>query len=88
VDVSLWLVALTVGTTVVFDFTNGFHDTANATATTIATRALPPRVAVGLAAVYIATRIAYFLTRRSREEESAQGFRWSQMIVAICVSFS
>ena len=47
----LWVVALTVATAVVFDFTNGFHDTANAMATTIATRALPPRVAVGLAAV-------------------------------------
>src|SRR4051795_10713884 len=33
-----------------FDFTNGFHDTANAMATTIATGALPPRVAVTLAA--------------------------------------
>ena len=35
----------------VFDFTNGFHDTANAMATTIATGALKPRVAVGIAAV-------------------------------------
>jgi PiT family inorganic phosphate transporter len=34
-----------------FDFTNGFHDTANAMATTISTRALPPRVAVLLAGV-------------------------------------
>jgi inorganic phosphate transporter, PiT family len=34
-----------------FDFTNGFHDTANAMATSIATRALKPRVAVALAAV-------------------------------------
>jgi pimeloyl-ACP methyl ester carboxylesterase len=50
-DTSLWLIVLTVGTAVVFDFTNGFHDTANAMATTIATRALPPRAAVGLAAV-------------------------------------
>jgi len=33
------------------DFTNGFHDTANAMATSIATGALRPRVAVGLAAV-------------------------------------
>jgi PiT family inorganic phosphate transporter len=48
---SLALVSLTVATALVFDFTNGFHDTANAMATTIATRALPPRVAVGLAAV-------------------------------------
>jgi PiT family inorganic phosphate transporter len=47
----LWIVAVTVGTAVVFDFTNGFHDTANAMATTIATRALRPRVAVGLASV-------------------------------------
>src|SRR5215813_8567195 len=46
----LAIVALTVATAVVFDFTNGFHDTANAMATTIATRALPPRIAVGLAA--------------------------------------
>src|SRR5215467_917132 len=42
----LALVILTVATALVFDFTNGFHDTANAMATTIATRALPPRVAV------------------------------------------
>ena len=31
-----------------FDFTNGFHDTGNAMATSIATKALSPRVAVGL----------------------------------------
>src|SRR5215510_14009256 len=49
--VGLWIVALTVATAVVFDYTNGFHDTANAMATTIATRALPPRVAVGLASI-------------------------------------
>ncbi|HET6850255.1 MAG TPA: inorganic phosphate transporter [Gaiellales bacterium] len=34
-----------------FNFTNGFHDTANAMATTIATQALSPRMAVGAAAV-------------------------------------
>src|SRR5215510_14189594 len=48
--VGFTIVFLTVATAIVFDFTNGFHDTANAMATTIATRALPPRVAVGLAA--------------------------------------
>jgi inorganic phosphate transporter, PiT family len=36
-------------TALVFDFTNGFHDTANAMATSIATGALRPRVAVVLA---------------------------------------
>jgi PiT family inorganic phosphate transporter len=40
-----------VGIALVFDFTNGFHDTANAIATVISTRALPPRVAVLMAAV-------------------------------------
>ena len=34
-----------------FDFTNGFHDTGNAMATSIATGALPPRVAVIVAGV-------------------------------------
>ena len=34
-----------------FDFTNGFHDTANAMATPIATGALKPKTAVALAAV-------------------------------------
>ena len=38
-------------TALVFDFTNGFHDTANAMATSIATGALRPRVAVVLAGV-------------------------------------
>jgi PiT family inorganic phosphate transporter len=47
-DVVLWIV---VATALAFDFTNGFHDTANAVATSISTRALKPRVAVSLAAV-------------------------------------
>jgi inorganic phosphate transporter, PiT family len=34
-----------------FDFTNGFHDTANAIATSVGTRAMTPRLAVALAAV-------------------------------------
>src|SRR5919199_5631349 len=34
-----------------FDFTNGFHDTANAVATSVSTRALSPRWAVAVAAV-------------------------------------
>src|SRR5215208_6880334 len=46
-DVLLWIV---VATALAFDFTNGFHDTANAVATSISTRAMSPRVAVGLSA--------------------------------------
>ena len=49
-DVTL-LVALVIALALVFDFTNGFHDTANAMATPIATGALKPRVAVAIAAV-------------------------------------
>lgn len=45
------LVMLVIGLALIFDFTNGFHDTANAMATPIATGALTPRVAVGIAAV-------------------------------------
>ena len=45
------LLVLVVGTALAFDFTNGFHDTANVVATSISTRALSPRVAIGLAAV-------------------------------------
>ena len=35
-----------------FDYTNGFHDAANAIATSVSTRALTPRTALGLAAVF------------------------------------
>jgi inorganic phosphate transporter, PiT family len=47
-DLVLWIV---VATALAFDFTNGFHDTANSVATSISTRAMSPRVAVALAAV-------------------------------------
>jgi inorganic phosphate transporter, PiT family len=45
------IVVIVVATALVFDFTNGFHDTANVVATSISTRAMPPKVAVGYAAV-------------------------------------
>jgi len=47
-DASL-IVVLVVVTALVFDFTNGFHDTANAMATSIATGAFRPRTAVAVA---------------------------------------
>lgn len=58
------LLGLVVATALAFDFTNGFHDTANAVATTISTRAMAPRVAVGYAAIlnfagaFISLRVA------------------------------
>ena len=45
------ILGIVVATAVSFDFTNGFHDTANAMATTIATGALRPKVAVAIAAL-------------------------------------
>ncbi|MCB0910806.1 MAG: inorganic phosphate transporter [Propionibacteriaceae bacterium] len=45
------LLALVVITALAFDFTNGFHDTANAMATSIATKALSPKAAVTLSAI-------------------------------------
>jgi PiT family inorganic phosphate transporter len=45
------IVIVVVVTALAFDFTNGFHDTANAMATSIATGALKPKVAVTIAGV-------------------------------------
>ncbi|GAA1059740.1 inorganic phosphate transporter [Agromyces bracchium] len=45
------IVVLVIALALFFDFTNGFHDTANAMATPIATGALRPKIAVALAAV-------------------------------------
>jgi PiT family inorganic phosphate transporter len=46
--VLLWIVVVVA---LGFDFTNGFHDTANAVATSVSTRALSPRMAVLIAAI-------------------------------------
>ena len=45
------ILVIVVVTALAFDFTNGFHDTANVVATSISTRAMPPRLAVGCAAM-------------------------------------
>jgi PiT family inorganic phosphate transporter len=51
VDITLFLLIIVVVTALAFDFTNGFHDTANAMATSIASGALKPKTAVALSAV-------------------------------------
>ena len=48
---TLFIVTVVIITALMFDFTNGFHDSANAMATSVATGALKPRTAVLLAAV-------------------------------------
>ena len=45
------ILVIVVATALAFDFTNGFHDTANVVATSISTRAMAPKVAVGYAAI-------------------------------------
>src|ERR671918_2472671 len=45
------ILGIVVATALAFDFTNGFHDTANVVATSISTRAMAPRTAVGYAAI-------------------------------------
>ncbi|WP_375425240.1 anion permease [uncultured Friedmanniella sp.] len=47
----LFILAIVIVTALAFDFTNGFHDTANAMATSIATGAIKPKAAVALSAV-------------------------------------
>ncbi|MFG1790147.1 anion permease [Nocardia sp. NPDC049149] len=49
--VELLVLLIVIVTALAFDFTNGFHDTANAMATSIATGALRPRAAVALSAL-------------------------------------
>ncbi len=44
------VLVIVVGTALAFDFTNGFHDTANVVATSISTRAMSPRLAIAFAA--------------------------------------
>ncbi|HZO70263.1 MAG: inorganic phosphate transporter [Kribbellaceae bacterium] len=46
------LVVAVIAVALVFDYTNGFHDAANAIATSVSTRALTPRVALLMAAVF------------------------------------
>ena len=64
----LVIVALVTALALVFDFTNGFHDTANAMATPIATGALKPKVAVTIAALlnlvgaFLSTAVAHTIS--------------------------
>lgn len=61
---TLVVVVLVIVTALIFDFTNGFHDTANAMATSIATGALKPKTAViaagtlNLVGAFLSTEVA------------------------------
>ncbi len=68
-SLELFLLIIVVVTALGFDFTNGFHDTGNAMATSIASGALSPKVAVALSAVlnlfgaFLSTAVAATIAR-------------------------
>ncbi|WP_282697947.1 inorganic phosphate transporter [Streptomyces sp. CC208A] len=72
------LLAIVVVTALVFDFTNGFHDTANAMATTISTGALKPKTAVAMSAVlnlvgaFLSVEVANTISKGLVNEEGIQ----------------
>ena len=78
----LWV---TIGVAVLFDFTNGFHDTANAIATSISTRALSPHIAVGLSAVFnligAVVTVAFFQAKVSNTIASTLAIKPSLVVV-------
>ena len=57
-DPLLIAVIAVIALALLFDFSNGFHDAANSVATVVATRAMPPKVAVGFSALF--NFLAYF----------------------------
>jgi phosphate transporter family protein len=74
----LLILVLVVLGALAFDFTNGFQDTANAVATSIATGALKPRVAVVMSAVlnFVGAFIRSASRRRSRRDREPDGAGW------------
>jgi PiT family inorganic phosphate transporter len=73
------ILALVVVTALGFDFTNGFHDTANAMATSIATHALRPKTAVMLSGVlnlvgaFLSVEVALTVTNAVVKIQNANG---------------
>jgi PiT family inorganic phosphate transporter len=73
------ILALVIVTALTFDFTNGFHDTANAMATTIATKALRPKTAVALAGLlnlagaFLSVQVALTVTNAVVKIQNSNG---------------
>lgn len=82
------IVVLVILLALFFDFTNGFHDTANAMATPIATGALKPKTAVLLAAVlnlvgaFLSTEVSKTVSHGIIREDTIQGDAFLPMIFA------
>jgi PiT family inorganic phosphate transporter len=73
------ILALVVATALAFDFTNGFHDTANAMATSIATNALRPKIAVALSGLlnlvgaFLSVQVALTVTNAVVKIQNSNG---------------
>jgi PiT family inorganic phosphate transporter len=88
VETAALVVALVIALALFFDFTNGFHDTANAMATPIATGALKPKAAVALAAVlnlvgaFLSTEVAKTISGGMIREDEISGALFPSLIFA------
>ena len=82
------VVALVIVLALFFDFTNGFHDTANAMATPIATGALKPKTAGALAAIlnlvgaFLSTEVAKTISGGIIREDQISGEVFPSLIFA------
>lgn len=79
VDYILWTTVITIALALIFDFSNGFHDAANATSTVIATKSLKPKQAVLLSAIFnflpafvIGTAVANTISKTVKMNELPQ----------------
>ncbi|WP_136519057.1 MULTISPECIES: inorganic phosphate transporter [Cellulomonas] len=82
------LVVIVVALALGFDYTNGFHDAANAIATSVSTRALTPRAALVMAAVMnftgalLGTEVAETIATSIVDLQSASSH--SALVVILC----
>ena len=86
------ILVLLVITALGFDFTNGFHDTGNAMATSIATGALKPKVAVGLSAIlnlvgaFLSVEVAATITKDVLKIQQTSGADKGELVANLSAS--
>ena len=92
-EASLLAVIVVIAIALAFDYTNGFHDAANAIATSVSTRALTPRVALVMAALmnllgaFFGTKVAKTIGSGIIEKPEGPNGLWliaSAVLGAIC----
>ncbi|WP_261166101.1 inorganic phosphate transporter [Microbacterium sp. Marseille-Q6965] len=87
-EITTLIIVLVIALALFFDFTNGFHDTANAMATPIATGALRPKTAVALAAIlnlvgaFLSTEVAKTISGGIIREDQISGDLFPPLIFA------